>query len=837
MELAGDFPAAGERYRAVWRAVPGFSQAAVDWGRMLEQAGDADGAIAAYSEAPLDPAAVEAMAQLLLKENRATDAAAAYAKLHVLRPEWPDAVRFQAEATLPVDPVAAAELFARYQEYPSVKAEEASPTLLAIAAALRMAGMAEEERKFLASAALRWPELDANPTFMEQRRRGEMELLASQLAGAAPEPLDAVGREQLAKARQAFSSGKWAEARRLLRELVDRYPRNPESQAVLADVLEVLSEPGLAEQHLLRAMAFDPLEPLWPARLGDILVKWYGGRRNREAVEWYRRSLLLDPTNAELWRRRARAEQNLVSDDVLAARMQSLERYLLLSPAGEGAADAQAALEGYRREIPVKPTIDPGPGRPAYIPEGAWTAYWLAEAYALQGYDEQAASEVDRALLAYPDYVEAWNLRARLACSRPETLASGLEFYRKSLEIKPDQPAVIEALAMANPQASEALWQQAAAAGSVDAHYFLAKSDFERHRLWSAREHLGFYLSQATGGDLYDRGVALNRQIEERIWQSGAVGGLAIVGVASVPVWWWRRRRGGVALEQLLRQSPASFHEVAGIVSVIRHEILKHHLTVLVPVAAALEAGDAGPSKWMAERLFGAGGAVPRFWEHVAELEAVGRAHGVSLNLRFQDPVFAPLCSAMTALGRLEKPLKKGSGYRLASKLREIAGQMQGDNYRALGTLIRRLCVMDVREEAFLAVWDRLPTSDVELVLDCERGGRVRIYPGEFDDIFANLLRNAAEASRDAGQTQVGVAVRTEDDPITGLESVVIEVRDRSPHRLSTAMIRGRYIERGLGLTVDRISKNGGSIKVEDCEGWSKAVVVRLPCPENEVEE
>jgi len=34
--------------------------------------------------------------------------------------------------------------------------------------------------------------------------------------------------------------------------------------------------------------------------------------------------------------------------------------------------------------------------------------------------------------------------------------------------------------------------------------------------------------------------------------------------------------------------------------------------------------------------------------------------------------------------------------------------------------------------------------------------------------------------------------------------------------------------QRGLGLTVDLISRNGGSIHVEDEPGWSKAVVIRL---------
>ncbi len=57
--------------------------------------------------------------------------------------------------------------------------------------------------------------------------------------------------------------------------------------------------------------------------------------------------------------------------------------------------------------------------------------------------------------------------------------------------------------------------------------------------------------------------------------------------------------------------------------------------------------------------------------------------------------------------------------------------------------------------------------------------------------------------------------------------------RNSAPRRISTSLLRSRYIERGLGLTVDLISRNGGSIGVEDEPGYSKAVVVRLPRAES----
>ena len=41
-------------------------------------------------------------------------------------------------------------------------------------------------------------------------------------------------------------------------------------------------------------------------------------------------------------------------------------------------------------------------------------------------------------------------------------------------------------------------------------------------------------------------------------------------------------------------------------------------------------------------------------------------------------------------------------------------------------------------------------------------------------------------------------------------------------------MLRGRYVERGMGITVDLLSRYDGAIAVEPEPGWSKAVVLRF---------
>ena len=107
-----------------------------------------------------------------------------------------------------------------------------------------------------------------------------------------------------------------------------------------------------------------------------------------------------------------------------------------------------------------------------------------------------------------------------------------------------------------------------------------------------------------------------------------------------------------------------------------------------------------------------------------------------------------------------------------------------------------------------------------------------------FEDVVGNLVRNAIQTSvRQApGQpVHIGFAVDTDVDFITGLEWLALRIRDRSPHELTVEMLRGRYIEEGLGLTADLVSRYDGALDVvEDAAPWTKAVVVRLPRVDDE---
>jgi signal transduction histidine kinase len=262
-------------------------------------------------------------------------------------------------------------------------------------------------------------------------------------------------------------------------------------------------------------------------------------------------------------------------------------------------------------------------------------------------------------------------------------------------------------------------------------------------------------------------------------------------------------------------------------------------VSVLPAVAEALEEQDPEPARWAAERLFGDRGAIAQFDGHVRELVRIGASSGLRLNLRHRDPVMGPLLAAVDHLRRLERAMRRGHGRRLAQDLEEISLALNRDAYRALGQVVAHLCVLPLTERLLAELYadaaaelrgSVVPTMQLEMA--ASRPLLVRIFRADLSDIVGNLVRNAIAATLECGEDVVGIGLAVDEDPITGLERVEVRVRDRSPRKLTTATLRGRYLDRGLGLAVDLTSRAGGSIHVEEETGWSKAVVVRLPLAE-----
>jgi signal transduction histidine kinase len=107
-----------------------------------------------------------------------------------------------------------------------------------------------------------------------------------------------------------------------------------------------------------------------------------------------------------------------------------------------------------------------------------------------------------------------------------------------------------------------------------------------------------------------------------------------------------------------------------------------------------------------------------------------------------------------------------------------------------------------------------------------------------FEDVVANLIRNAIQASTRQNlkdSVYIGLATATDVDPITGLAWLTLRVRDRVVQGLAVEVLRGRMVEEGLGLTAELVSRYEGALDVEaDTAPWTKAVVVRLPRVEDE---
>jgi hypothetical protein len=116
-----------------------------------------------------------------------------------------------------------------------------------------------------------------------------------------------------------------------------------------------------------------------------------------------------------------------------------------------------------------------------------------------------------------------------------------------------------------------------------------------------------------------------------------------------------------------------------------------------------------------------------------------------------------------------------------------------------------------------------------ELVITGEPA-RVRIFRTDLEDVLVNVFRNSLGSSvrYAAPPFKLGVDLVLEVDEITGLESLAIRIKDRSPEKLTSEMLRGRYVERGMGITADLLSRYDGAIAVEDEPGWEKAVVLRF---------
>ncbi len=835
---------AATRFRAVYEAEPTFTPALVALGRVLEATGDDVEALEVYAQAPAEVDVQEERARLLVKLGRDAEAADVFRTLELLRSEASAPYYLgEARAVASVDPLAAAEALRGFAGRPdAVWGDEAYTVLVAVGDALP----SDQRAAFPAlcdAIAASVPGAALDPRMVELRERIVVWDLAERLAGGAPAPLTAAQLERLDRARSAHAAGDELAALRDLRTLSDAVPQNPDVQATLGGVLAATGDVGGAESAFRRAMAVDPLDPAHPSALADLLAREYGGRRDGEALALVRLAQLLDPDDALRWQKVALLARNQARPEERSAEIAAWRAYLQLSPNGADADVARKIVADWERVPPLPPALAIVDRRPADVPKEAWDSVWLAEAWAITGRPERARTEVENALRVEPKDAHALALKARLVLAEggPDARTEALALYQNSLAADAAQRDVLlgvaELLARGGDTVgARALREKGAELGSPEAQYLLAADDWASGRAWASHLRLDAFFAAPSSERLADaRGLEADLRAAAVRWL--LLAGAAITIVVVAPITWFLRRRSGLGLDAFLARSPHSFRDVARIASILKHDVLKHHCVVLDAVADALLDRDPEPARWVAERLYGAGGAIAKFRSLIGQLEELARIQGLRLNLRHKDPVFGPMIAAMDQLAGLESQMRSGHGRRLAADLRAISAELNGTSPRALSSLVRRLCLLPVDagtlEFVFAATaaepafhGKSLPAFSVDAT---DERAFVRMFREDLVDVLTNLLRNALQASLDAGCARMSVAVRFEVDDTTGLERVSFRVRDDAPKRVTTAVIRGRYIERGLGLTVDLISKNGGSIRVEDEPGWSKAVVVRFP--------
>ncbi|MFT5683692.1 MAG: tetratricopeptide (TPR) repeat protein [Myxococcota bacterium] len=851
-EATGDLEKAERQYRRLLRADPTDDGAALGLARVLVRRGNRSEAIATYRLGILDyePEAVEALAGLL-EEKSPEEAAALYRKTRQLNrgrdpsPWLLAEARCLCRAERLEDSMAALRSFLKKSRSPS----GAESVLLCHAIWHYEADDVDTASAMLREILRLEPEA-LDPAIIEeaQARLDRIQVIAQarRMSHGGGRGLTAGERVRVDAALDSARSGRLEEATRSLRLVVADAPEATEAWASLGDVLSADDRIADAERAYVIAVALSPEDPRWHARLGLLLADAYRGRRHVEAAEELRSALELRPSWGEIRFRLAEVQHGLCDFEDAA---QTLDAYLAGEPEGVHALEAAELLAGLRREVPTADDLpDPTEGA-AEVAPAILERFHVAKVYWNQGKTDAARSELDALLGEAPEWHRAYNLQAMMA----QTPADAVVAWEQSLDLRADQPQIQTSLGEELRRQGETrrglmLLMSAADGGSAEAQYLLAENAFQHGDFETARKRLGEFFLSSYGGPFYEPAQALRDKLERRRLQRRQALGV-VAGLLSLTVLvWWVRRRQGRTLDDLLTAAPECAHDLARLLAAIRHEVLKHNTTLLEEMAHAFSNGDYSAVRWAAERLFGDGeseGVIERYTIYRAGIERLGRKHGVRLDLRRSDPVFSPMSQAMQRLSALQPKLLRPERARdLEGPLLALSEALNVDAYRALGRLISSMGTVMIDASVIRPVDARVrdePGLAEQTLPELSVAGEplpARVFRGDLDDIVANLLRNAYFALLEAPPQlrRVGVVLEEDDDPITGLELVVLRFCDTAPGTLTDAMIQSRSIGRGLGLAVDLITRHNGSITVEDEPGYSKAVVVRLPRAEEDEE-
>lgn len=815
-EAAGRFATAASFYRLVLGHDPAFVPARLGLGRALEAQGDRAGAEALYRELPGDPDSIEALATLL-EADRPTEALAAWREVAPVRLGDPGPWLHQARLLARLDDDEDAR--AAWQTYLSLLQTEEpdGATLLALVDA----DPAQAE-PLLRGYLERAPEGQVASEARQRLDRLEVEAAAALIDLGADEPLGAELAPLAHRVEAALAGAEVASARALAGELVARAPRSSVAHGLFADAL--LADGAWAEAeieaHIARRLA--PDDATARARLGRLLADGYGGRRDEQALLELEAACRLRSGDPALRFRLATLQQQTGRYAEAMASYQAV----LDAGGGEWAAAAASRREALAREAPELPATAVRVAPP--VSETAARHWKISRELRARGRLPEALAELELALAAEPGNARLAKDRASFAHEAGDVDAA-VRWWKASLAAEPGQPDLWRNLAQVATDRDEnrRCLQRAAELGDADAHFLLARLAHEQGDWTTTEAELGAYgRSAAPMSEYREAARRLGEQVEgRRRGLAALIGGVLALGVGAPAAWWWRRRSGRT-LAELLAAVPESWHEAARLLAGIRHEVLKHNTTVLPEVAAALDVGDPRPWEALSARLPELGDKLDAY---VGALVALGRARGVRL-VPDRDPTLGPLLRAFSRLRRTRRPDP--------AELRALSHTVNVDAYGELGRMVREICVLVVDEDLVRQVYARVSaepgfagTTLPELWVT---GGplTLRLFRPDLEDILANLLRNALSA----GARTLAVALAETEDEVTGHPLAELAVIDDAPGTLTNAMIRSRFIGRGLGLAVDLTNRHGGSIRVEAAAEGAKAVVVQFQVAESGLE-
>jgi tetratricopeptide (TPR) repeat protein len=690
-----------------------------------------------------------------------------------------------------------------------------------------------------------------------------------------PEAIPAKARILARKGRALLNQAKFDEAKRILNEAIVLAPAFAMAHADLGSLFREIGELEKAEIAYLKALALDSNNAEICVRLGQLYLAMEDEVRAVEAALFLNRALDLRPDWLNLHFNLAKALR--VSGDLDGA-LRHLNKFLSVVTQEEEKNKAMAlkrTIEELRTStgqtfISEEEEHTSSPSMEGALSDELTAALHKARSHLAEGRLDAAMAE----LKMFPNErqsVIVLNLEARILHASGK-IAEAAELLHASLEIDSDQVQIREQLGtifLEQGKVDEARehFLKAESLGDSSAFFLLVKMAIEElgrdsqswyqdllnlGKLLKVRSQLDTFLNHGSTSIYLKEARVLSEQITDRVQSVlialGVVASTLLLGLLFV----FMRIRGENELADLVSRHPEAGPDVQRVLSAIRHEILKHNTMVIGAVVEALERGEDAPGKkrHFLESFFGSDkgeALVDKLEVYADELTKIGRAHGVRLNLKRKDPALSVLFRGFGMLEKIAVPLdrleelKEKDRKKVLKIVSRVSDMLNVEGYQAVQKLLDQIRSLDVDMDMLKSIAEKVSreasfaTLDVAPVLiesQVQLPFSVLIAYQAFEDIMANLIRNALQSSSmsNASPIEVGISVQEETDSITGFERAVFLISDRSFQPLTTEILREQGRDGGLGLTRDLIARYDGTVDVvPGGNKWVKSVRVRLP--------